>query len=330
MDDDTLMENWSTFQEDLIQSPEETLNCLGLAMHQRLINLPINPNPTQSDISSKKSFNLQRVQARIQTNIKPVSLNSVKFNQNGKLIVVRGNVVRVGSPEYRATWIAYRCAGCNAEQAIKQINQSETKPRSCRCGNRSSNNFCSVLSSPFTSTEACQTIYLQELQTTKNQSSKVPRTIKIELFQDLVDSVYPGDDVTVNAIVQCPPQEAHQNTEVATMRTMHLKAVSISSNRNASVTWKSTFSDKDIGLIRAIKSKPCPFRLLVHSLSPMIFGHEMVKAGLVLGLLGGSDNAYRRSQSHILIVGDPGLGKSQMLQACAEASPKGPVQKKVL
>lgn len=323
INDETLMGKWSTFREDLTEKPEETLNSIGLAMHQRLINLPNNPNPTQSDVSSRKSFNLQRVYARIQTNIKTVSLNSVKFNKNGKLIVVRGNVVRVGSPEYRATWIAYRCLGCNAEQAIKQINQSESKPHSCGgCENRKSSGFVSVLSSPFTASEACQTIYLQELHAT-NQSSKVPRTIKIELFQDLVDSVYPGDDVTVNAIVQCPPQENNQMGEVSTLRTMHLKAVSISSNRHASMTWKSTFSEKDLGFIRELKSTPCPFRLLVHSLSPMIYGHEMVKAGLVLGLLGGSDNHHRRSQSHILIVGDPGLGKSQMLQACAEVSPKG-------
>lgn len=107
------------------------------------------------------------------------------------------------------------------------------------------------------------------------------------------------------------------------MRDMFLKAVSISSNRNATISWKSTFSEKDFAEIQAIKTVLCPFRLLVHSLSPTIYGHEMVKAGLVLALLGGSDNANRRSQCHVLIVGDPGLGKSQMLQACADASPKG-------
>lgn len=97
----------------------------------------------------------------------------------------------------------------------------------------------------------------------------------------------------------------------------------MSSNRNASITWKNSFSEKDYAVIQSVKSNPFPFRLLVHSLSPMIYGHEMVKAGLVLALLGGSDNPNRRSQCHVLIVGDPGLGKSQMLQACADASPKG-------
>lgn len=131
---------------------------------------------------------------------------------------------------------------------------------------------------------------------------------------------FTGDDVTINAIVQCPPQD---RSTADPMRPMYLKAVSISSNRNVTIQWKSSFSEKDFGAIQAIKSQPCPFRLLVRSLSPTIYGHEMIKAGLVLALLGGSDNPNRRSQCHVLIVGDPGLGKSQLLQACTDASPKG-------
>lgn len=50
----------------------------------------------------------------------------------------------------------------------------------------------------------------------------------------------------------------------------------------------------------------------------------MIKAGLLLSLFGG--NAKRtqfRDDIHVLLVGDPGLGKSQMLQACARVSAKG-------
>lgn len=317
--DETLMQAWPTFELDLIERPEETLKSVGLAMHQRLITLPNVPFLTQSDFQSNKDFNLQQIHARIETNIKPVSLNAVKVERNGKLIVVRGNVVRVGPIEYRSTWLAYRCTKCNAVQAIKQTTQIETTPRLCPCKNRSSASFVAILSSPFTSTESCQTIHLQEVLNTK-KSGQVPRTIKVELFQDLVESVHPGDDITVNAIVQCPPLDKSAG---ASMRSMYLKAVSISSNRNVAIQWKCSFSEKDFGAIQAIKTQLCPFRLLVNSLSPMIYGHEMIKAGLVLALLGGSDNANRRSQCHVLIVGDPGLGKSQMLQACADASPKG-------
>lgn len=61
----------------------------------------------------------------------------------------------------------------------------------------------------------------------------------------------------------------------------------------------------------------------MHSLCPNIYGHEIVKAGLILSLFGGNARRAQRDDIHILLVGDPGLGKSQMLQACARISAKG-------
>ena len=60
---------------------------------------------------------------------------------------------------------------------------------------------------------------------------------------------------------------------------------------------------------------------------PTVFGHNMVKAGLLLGMFGGTVRSDRvvpeRAEPHILVVGDPGLGKSQMLTAAANMAPRG-------
>ena len=55
----------------------------------------------------------------------------------------------------------------------------------------------------------------------------------------------------------------------------------------------------------------------------------MVKAGLVLTLFGGTskyandkENVSVRGDPHLLMVGDPGLGKSQMLQSCHHVAPR--------
>ncbi len=65
-------------------------------------------------------------------------------------------------------------------------------------------------------------------------------------------------------------------------------------------------------------------RQLVHSLCPSIFGHDLVKAGLLLALFGGvrkeggPNRVPTRGDVHVLVVGDPGLGKSQLLQVGQE------------
>ncbi|VDP54464.1 unnamed protein product [Soboliphyme baturini] len=56
------------------------------------------------------------------------------------------------------------------------------------------------------------------------------------------------------------------------------------------------------------------FVRMVRSLCPGIYGHHMVKAGLLLALFGGSDSSsdalsFGRTSIHVLIIGDPSLGK---------------------
>lgn len=89
------------------------------------------------------------------------------------------------------------------------------------------------------------------------------------------------------------------------------------------------FTKEDLEQISNIISQGDVFDRLVHSLCPGIYRNEIVKAGLVLALLGGTRNpdekesaCFSRADSHVLVVGDPGLGKSQMLRAVAMVAPR--------
>jgi DNA replicative helicase MCM subunit Mcm2 (Cdc46/Mcm family) len=93
-------------------------------------------------------------------------------------------------------------------------------------------------------------------------------------------------------------------------------------------------SPQELAAIRALALSDHAFPLLVHSLCPTIYGHQLVKAGLLLGLFGGSSTQAQsgrrsgptaaadddvsahsakdfkvRPDIHVLVVGDPGLGK---------------------
>ena len=72
------------------------------------------------------------------------------------------------------------------------------------------------------------------------------------------------------------------------------------------------------------------YELLTNTLAPEIHGHETVKQGLLLQLLEGnrpSDDCMKsesmdRWTSHILLIGDPGIGKSQLVSAVNKRAPK--------
>ncbi|KAA6384926.1 MAG: putative DNA helicase MCM8 [Streblomastix strix] len=104
---------------------------------------------------------------------------------------------------------------------------------------------------------------------------------------------------------------------------------------------------RDVALIRKVVLRPNLFTFLTNSLAPNIYGHHRIKQGLLLALFGGTNRNVQRSQHgntiarssgcsmvntayspirssiHVLIVGDPGMGKSQMLRAVASATPRG-------
>ena len=96
------------------------------------------------------------------------------------------------------------------------------------------------------------------------------------------------------------------------------------------------FSPSDLSFIRSLALSPYCTGLLLSSFCTIIYGHDLVKMGLLLGLFGGSstdasdalrgggrdDSFHTRSDIHVLVVGDPGLGKSQMLKAAATVAPR--------
>jgi DNA helicase MCM8 len=92
------------------------------------------------------------------------------------------------------------------------------------------------------------------------------------------------------------------------------------------------FTALDLRFIRAFAAGAAggdALRQLARSLAPGLCGMEGPKAGLVLALLGGARKGGGggalplRADVHVLLVGDPGLGKSALLRAAAAAAPRG-------
>lgn len=117
----------------------------------------------------------------------------------------------------------------------------------------------------------------------------------------------------------------------------------------------------ELNLIHKIAERRDLFPLLVKSVCPSIFGNEIVKSGQLLSLFGGTDYRLKakagdfteflskddkngqgltiqqdedenddakamppiRPDIHMLMVGEPGLGKSQMLKHIINVAPRG-------
>ncbi|CAG4990031.1 unnamed protein product [Colias eurytheme] len=302
--DEDFNNHWSSFQTDLFEKPEMTLRLLEFCLHESL--------KCESSIKVRV-FNHQPV----------IPISNLKVNYFGKLVTIKGTVIRVGSVGLICTSMAFECSSCHSIQAVMQPQGVFTAPNFCHnC--KSGHKFEPLQSSPFTNTTDWQVAKIQEIQS-QSLSGTIPRSVEIDLQGDLVGTACPGDVLSVTGIVQVRGESkgGEDGKRAARLLQLYVEAVSIHSQRNLSNPTLS-FTLKDYYAIQEIHASEDVFRLLVHSLCPTIFGHEPVKAGLILGLFGGTENDNgSRSNPHVLVVGDPGLGKSQLLQAAAHAAPRG-------
>ncbi|XP_041975315.1 DNA helicase MCM8-like [Aricia agestis] len=302
--DEVLKAEWPTFHSDLFDKPETTLPLLEFCIHEK--------------------FNCQsKIKVRISNHQPPILIGELKLNYFGKLITIKGTVTRISCTGLVCTSMAFECSGCRNVQAIMQPQGIFTAPNVCpKC--RSGNKFQPLQSSPYTVTTDSQIVIIQELQS-QSSTGTIPKSIEVELLGDLVGCTRPGDFLSVTGIVQVRNETkgGDDGKKAARLLLLYIEAISVQNDKNISNPTVS-FTLKDYYAIQEIHDYKNVFRLLVHSLCPAIFGHELVKAGLILGLFGGTEREDgTRSNPHILVVGDPGLGKSQLLRAALNASPRG-------
>ncbi|XP_002747384.1 DNA helicase MCM8 isoform X1 [Callithrix jacchus] len=331
---------------ELRDAPEKTLACMGLAIHQVLtkdLERHATELQAQEGLSSdgETMVNVPHIHARVY-NYEPLTqLKNVRANYYGKYVALRGTVVRVSNIKPLCTKMAFLCAACGEVQSFSLPDGKYSLPTKCpvpACRGRS---FTAVRISPLTVTVDWQSIKIQELMSEdQREAGRIPRTIECELVHDLVDSCVPGDTVTVTGIVKVSnAEEGCRNKNDKCMFLLYIEANSISNSKGQKTKTSEDgckhgmlmeFSLRDLYAIQEIQAEENLFKLIVNSLCPVIFGHELVKAGLALALFGGSqkyaDDKNRipiRGDPHILVVGDPGLGKSQMLQAVCNVAPRG-------
>ncbi|CAN0009830.1 unnamed protein product, partial [Phaeothamnion confervicola] len=259
-------------------------------------------------------------------------------------------VVRAASVSLLVLEAEFACPKCGSILPRAFVDGKYNPPTSCVGSNCKARSFELLRDSAVT--VDYQRLKLQELDSETSEAGRIPRTVDVELTTDLVDSCIAGDVVTVSGVVksvnaQFAAGKTSKGAKASGLYLLYVSANSVANSRQAADSGGNRtgdgggdgkgggaaagaklmmdFSRSDLLAIREIACDAMPFELLVSSLCPGIYGHEVVKAGLLLGLFGGTHretDVPTRSDIHVLIVGDPGLGKSQMLQATSQVAPR--------
>lgn len=165
-----------------------------------------------------------------------------------------------------------------------------------------------------------QTFMIQEAPENA-PAGQIPRSISVVCEGDLVDKAKPGDRVQVTGVYQ--PFAQLQGDFTTGIFPAKLIATNISLLKEMT---EAPFVSDDVKNIKNIAAREDAFELLSRSFAPSICGHEKVKAGLLLQMIGGTEKnlpngTHLRGDINVLMVGDPSCGKSQMLRFVMNTAP---------
>lgn len=249
-------------------------------------------------------------------NTKVYSVRELKSMHIGSLIRVSGIVTKVSQVKPSIKVATYICENCGAE-TYQQVDGDvfdlleECGSEKCRIRSVRGTLILVTRGSKFIKH---QTVYIQEL-TGDIPRGCIPRTLVMECYSSLAEKCRPGDVVVAGGIFMPKPYYGIKKLKAGLLADIYLHTTSIER-----IGTKATNASKEI--------KEYHVEKMVRSIAPEIFGMEDIKKISLLMLVGApgrvrEDGMKIRGDINVLLVGDPGIAKSQLLKTCVKISRRG-------
>jgi len=318
-------------QAMIFENPEDFINMIGCAFYQIIYHC--------REITFMSQFNRKKIHVRITGFEKEIRIKHLKSILVGKFVRIQGNCVRCSGIKPLVKCMDFTCKVCGEtkKQNFEQGRYKVPYCTACKKNAKMAPDKDSVVVMDW------QQLKIQEIP--KKGHDRIPKSVQVDVYNDMVSACIPGDIVTCYGVVEAMKTEIGGRDKKRSIYQLYIQANNVqrvSLNIAETGGQSELFSGRDLLGIRKIADlgvlqdlttgekmyRPgIVLRQLVHSIAPVIAGHNLVKAGLVLTLMGGVPRSLQgmtvRPDVHMMMVGDPGMGKSQLLKAVMHVAPRG-------
>jgi DNA replication licensing factor MCM4 len=253
-----------------------------------------------------------------------------------QLISISGMIIRTSSiiPDMKEAF--FECLMCKNSVEVAIENGFIAEPQTCTsCQAKKSfqliHNRCKFADK--------QLVKLQETPESI-PDGQTPQTVVSYVYDEMVDNVSPGERVVVTGIYRATPLRVNSNmrTVKAVYKThidvLHFGKITGTRMRKAGDDEEGAEDPEAKAAMEAqiveLSQQPDVYERLVRALAPNIYEFDDVKKGVLLQLFGGTDKTFTnsgrgrfRGEINVLLCGDPGTAKSQLLQYAVKLAARG-------
>ncbi|MBU2497143.1 MAG: minichromosome maintenance protein MCM [Nanoarchaeota archaeon] len=300
----TLVDHNPAFAEVLLQKPEEMFRILDIALNETGL------------IKNAKTrvFNLPEMQY--------IRVRDVRSKHLGNFVYVEGLVRQASDVRPQVISAKFECPACGSTLSVLQVEKQFREPFRCSCGRRGKFKLVGK------ELVDAQRLVIEESPDAL-EGGEQPRRLDVFLKEDLVEpkmerKTTPGSRVRAIGVIKEIPIPLKSGA-IMTRFNLAMDANNIIPLEESYEEYDIT--EEDEKAIKEFAEQKDVYEKLRDMIAPSLFGYEEIKEAISLQLFGGikkkrRDNTVSRGDIHVLLIGDPGTGKSVMLQFISKNAPK--------
>lgn len=282
---------------------------------------------------------VEDIQVMLSSDANPIQIRQLKSHNMSHIVKVPGIIISASAIRAKATHITIQCRSCRnyrANIAVKPGLEGYTLPR--KCDTEQPGRPRCLVDPYFIVPDKCKCVDFQVLKLQEAPDAvpngELPRHLQLYCDRYLTERVVPGNRVTIIGIysIKKGPTKATMRSRdkvSAGIRRPYLRVVGIDvETEGPGRASQMSLTPMEEEHLRQIAARPNIHEVIAKSIAPSIYGGLDIKKAIASLLFGGSrkrlpDGLTRRGDVNLLLLGDPGTAKSQLLKFVEKVAPIG-------